>query len=166
MLVMIALFVLMIVLALVVIGSVERLRVIELAKLTSASRERIWRQWAEIANRPVWDVALESVSIDGPFQVGTAGVATLKDRAQPVRFMVTELQPYQSTTERFFLPFFNRMDWQRSIQDAGDGRREVTFRVEVKGPGALFLKPILGRRLRRELPATVEKFVAAAEASR
>ncbi len=40
---------------------------------TSASPERIWALWSNIATWPTWDPPVEKVVLDGPFRVGTTG---------------------------------------------------------------------------------------------
>jgi hypothetical protein len=63
---------------------------------------------------------------------------------------------------RFFLPLSGKMDWHHTIREAGGGR-EVTFEIEVSGPTALILAPIMRNILHDELPPTVEKLISLAE---
>ena len=55
------------------------------------------------------------------------------------------------------------MDWLHSIKEMPNGENEVTFRVEVSGPTAFILAPILRLILKNVLPQTVEKLVTLAE---
>jgi hypothetical protein len=78
---------------------------------------------------------------------------------------VVEFLPPSRYTDRFLLPMGTHMDWHHSIDQVGDNRRQVTFRVEVSGPTALILAPIAKHVLDDELPQTVDRLTAIAEAS-
>lgn len=65
-------------------------------------------------------------------------------------------------TDRFFLPLGGKMDWKHTMRET-EGGLEVAFEVEVSGPTALILAPVMKGILRRELPPTVDKLVPLAE---
>jgi hypothetical protein len=54
------------------------------------------------------------------------------------------------------------MDWHHTIRETAGGR-EVAFRIEVSGPAALILAPIMRNILRDGLPPSVDKLVSLAE---
>ena len=56
--------------------------------------------------------------------------------------MHADLSQLEGYTERFFLPFYGKMGWHHTIRETKDGR-EVTFKIEVSGPSALILAPIM-----------------------
>jgi hypothetical protein len=54
------------------------------------------------------------------------------------------------------------MDWHHTIEET-EGGRQVSFKIEVSGPSALILAPIMRNILQDELPPTVDKLVSLAE---
>jgi hypothetical protein len=143
------------------VGSLRTTHLVTVSRTTTATSEQIWKLWADVPGRTRWDEGLESIRIDGPFDVGTTGEVKLK--GQPaVRFDILECRPMSRYTDRFHLPAGTTMDWHHTIDD-GNGTRTVTFRVVVKGPTSLVLTPVMKSILHEELPATVDRLVALAE---
>ena len=147
-----------------VIGSMTSLQIIQMTRKTTATREQIWELWENVPDRTRWDGGLEYIRINGPFEAGTTGVVKLKDFGDPTAFQITYIEPLTANSERYFLPFFTHMDWHHIINETPDGL-EITFTVEVSGPTALVLAPILSNLLQEELPQTVEKLISTAEES-
>jgi hypothetical protein len=54
------------------------------------------------------------------------------------------------------------MDWHHTIEET-EGGRQVSFKIEVSGPSALILAPIMRNILQDELPPTVDKLVSLAD---
>jgi uncharacterized protein YndB with AHSA1/START domain len=138
------------------------MHVITVTRRTVARPEDVWALWADVPNRTRWDDSLERATIDGPFRSGATGVVKLKGQPER-RFEVVRSVPPHAYTDRFFLPMAGKMDWNHSIREV-DGEQEVTFDVSVSGPMSLILGLIIRRILRRELPPTVDRLVALAEA--
>ena len=42
-------------------------------EFTTASMERIWALWEAVERWPEWDEGISSITLDGPFAVGTTG---------------------------------------------------------------------------------------------
>ncbi len=144
-----------------VIGSTTNVQVIEVTRETTAAREQVWKLWADVPGRTRWDTDLEYARLDGPFQTGSTGEVKLE--GQPARkFLITYSKPMEGYADRFFLPFYGKMDWHHTIKETNGGR-EVTFRIEVSGPSALILAPIMRIILQEDLPPTVDKLVSLAE---
>ena len=144
-----------------IVGTTTSVAVIEVKRETTAIREQIWELWADVPNRTRWDRDLEYAKLDGPFRTGSTGEVKLK--GQPSRkFLITHCEPLEGYTDRFFLPFYGKMDWHHTIRKTA-GRREVAFRIEVSGPAALILAPIMRNILRDGLPPSVDKLVSLAE---
>jgi hypothetical protein len=144
-----------------IIGSATNVPVIEVTKKTTATREQIWELWADVPNRTRWDAGLEYVTLNGPFRAGSTGEVKLE--GQPARkFLITYCEPLVGYTDRFFLPFYGKMDWHHTIKETKGGC-EVTFRVEVSGPSALILAPVMKNILQEDLPPTVDKLISLAE---
>ena len=144
-----------------IVGTTNSVPVIEVKRKTTATREQIWELWADVPNRTRWDRDLEYAKLDGPFRTGSTGEVKL--RGQPPRkFLIIHCEPLEGYTDRFYLPFYGKMDWHHTIKETGGGR-EVAFRIEVSGPAALILAPIMRNILRDDLPPSVDKLVSLAE---
>jgi hypothetical protein len=144
-----------------IVGSATNVRVIEVTRKTTATREQVWKLWAYVRNRTRWDSDLEYAKLDGPFRAGSMGEVKLE--GQPARkFLITHCEPPPGYTDRFFLPFYGKMDWHHTIKETGGGR-EVTFRIEVSGHSALILAPMMRNILRDSLPLSIDKLVSLAE---
>ncbi len=76
--------------------------------------------------------------------------------------MITDCKPLEGYTDRSFLPLYGKMDWHHTMRDTKDGL-QVTFRIEVTGPSALILAPVLKQILEDELPPAVDDLIALAE---
>ena len=144
-----------------IVGTTTSVAVIEVKRQTTAIREQIWELWADVPNRTRWDRDLEYAKLDGPLRTGSTGEVKLKGQP-PRRFLITYCEPLEGYTDRFFLPFYGKMDWHHTIEETGGGR-EIAFRIEVSGPAALILAPIMRNILRDGLPPSVDKLVSLAE---
>ena len=144
-----------------IVGTTTSVAVIEVKRETTATREQIWELWADVPNRTRWDTDLEYAKLDGPFRTGSTGEVKLKGQP-PRKFLITYCEPLEGYTDRFFLPLYGKMDWHHTIRETRGGR-EVAFRIEVSGPVALILAPIMRNILRDGLPPSVDKLVSLAE---
>ncbi|RGA05706.1 hypothetical protein DI270_007020 [Microbispora triticiradicis] len=145
------------------LGKLRTTHLITVTRQTTAEPEHIWPLWEDVPARVRWDDGLDWIRLDeGPFALGATGHVKLKGQSA-VRFEIIECDPMRRYTDRFFLPGGTFMDWEHTIEDRGDGTREVTFKVVVKGPTALVLTPIMKKILGGALPETVDRLVSLAE---
>lgn len=129
---------------------------------TSATPQAIWPLFANIDLRKQWDDAIDTISINEPFDAGATGTIRLK--GQPSRkFVILESKEPLTYTDRFLLPFAGKMDWKHTITDNGDSR-SISFDIDVHGPTKFLLGPIMRLVLKKELPATIHKLAQVAEA--
>ena len=146
-----------------IIGSITTIPIMQVTRTTTATREQVWALWADVPNRTRWDAALEYAKLDGAFQTGASGEVKLQ--GQPaIPFIITDYEPLEGYTDRFLLPLYGKMDWHHRLRETEHGL-EVTFEVEVSGPTAFVLAPIMRNILRDELPPTVDQLIAVAEDS-
>ncbi|MFE3195805.1 SRPBCC family protein [Nocardia sp. NPDC059240] len=137
------------------------MKVITITRTTTAAPEVIWELFANLEGRTRWDDAIESIG--GEFGMGTRGTVKLKGQPERTWEIIECVRP-QRYTDRFFLPMGGRMDWVHSIEVTETGC-EVTFDISAGGPTAFILRPIMRAILSKELPPTVDKLVAVAEAN-
>lgn len=128
---------------------------------TTAPRERIWALWIGVEGWPAWDLGLKAAKLDGPaIRLGATGRLTPASGA-PSSFEVTRFEPGEAYA------FATQLPLARLIVERGfvDGPR-TTFRHEVwfDGPLAGFWAALLGPQFRRQLPPSLDRLAALAEA--
>lgn len=101
--------------------------------LSTATPETLWPHYAEVNRWKGWDEAVEQVTLEGAFTVGSRG--TLKLHGKPaLDFKLTEVTPNVSFSDETKVgPMTVRFTHtlQRLI-----GGTKVTHRVTIDGPGA------------------------------
>ncbi len=129
-------------------------------RTTTASKQRIWSLWQDVANWNTWDHEIESVELFGNFQVGTKGV--LKPLGGPkTKFEILECVPLQTFTDRSYLPMC-KMDFKHSIKETAHGL-EITHQVTMTGLTTFLFSKVIGKNVEKGLPTAVEKLIALAE---
>jgi hypothetical protein len=125
---------------------------------TTASRETVWRLYADVEGWGTWDTGVEQITMHGPFAVGTE-VSLTPTGQEPVRMRITDLQDNeQFTDETEFAGVTLRFIHQLACLD--NGRTLVTHRVEVTGPGADQIGPAVAE----DAPDAMAGLVKLAEA--
>jgi hypothetical protein len=120
-----------------IVGTTTSVAVIEVKRQTTAIREQIWELWADVPNRTRWDRDLEYAKLDGPLRTGSTGEVKLK--GQPSRkFLITHCEPLEGYTDRFFLPFYSKMDLHHTIRETS---RRARSRVQDRGIGSRGFDP-------------------------
>ena len=115
-----------------------------------AAPARVWAVMADVAKWPEWAESILSVT-DVTSDFGLGGSAMVHAKGTPKsRFTVTRWEPGRG------------FDWASKvmgatsvgghwIEGAGGGRSKVTLSIDVGGPIAALLKPIIGRGIKRNL---------------
>lgn len=127
---------------------------------TKASREAIWKLWADVENWNKWDHGLEYTTINGPFVSGTTG--TLKPKGGPlVPIKLTHVTPLKSFYDEAKLPL-TKIIMYHDITEK-EGKRLVNHRIEMKGLLAFFFAFVIGRDMKKNLAAEMQNMVNMAE---
>ena len=126
----------------------------EHTEATKASPERLWKRYADRASWSEWDHGIESITLDGPFAVGTTGTAKPK-RGPATKFEVLEVTEGRSFTEVSFLPLA-RMRFSHKIDPTPTGA-DITHRVTISGPLAPLFSRVIGKKVAAELPAAMRR---------
>ena len=135
---------------------------IEVSRKTTATKEQIWKFWADVPNWNVWDAEIETSELFGQFQKGTKGV--LKPAGEPkTKFEMTECTKFKSFTDRSFLPLC-KMDFIHTMTETNGGL-EITHKVVMTGFMTFLFSKIIGSKIKVGLPIAVEKLIELAEKS-
>jgi hypothetical protein len=129
---------------------------------TTASPERVWSVWTDVARWPTWDTELERASLKGDFISGSQG--ELKGKGSPVSvFWLEDVQPQKGYQVITRLPLGSRLVIERTLFVTPGGTR---FRHEISFHGAFgrLLALMVGDNYRRALPRVMDNIRVLAEA--
>jgi hypothetical protein len=131
--------------------------------VTDATKESVWKVWADVEDWPKWDQGVEWCRIDGEFKVGTS--YTLKPKGGPeARAVITDCQPLVRFADVTRLPLA-KMEFIHELAERADGVH-VTHRVNISGPLGFLFVQVIGKDTARDLPETIENLVRVAKESK
>jgi hypothetical protein len=108
---------------------------------SAASKEAVWRRYADVTQWRDWSPAIQWARLDGPFQVGAKGRS--KARGAPAaRFRLVRVEPNAEFASTTWLPGA-RLLFEHFIEP-GDTGLHITHRATLSGP----LSPLYTRRIR------------------
>ncbi len=123
---------------------------------TKATPIQIWRIWQDVENWKNWDQEIEISRIDGPFQTGTTGCT--KFIGTPLfKTLLTQVEPLRLVVQEAYLSFAKVISYQSMSQV--DGKTQVTFQIEIRGPLSFFFACILGRFIKKKIPLEMEEMI-------
>jgi hypothetical protein len=132
----------------------------EVSRKTTATKEQIWKFWADVSNWNIWDKEVETSELFGQFQIGSKGI--LKPAGGPkTKFEMTECTNFKSFTDRSVLPLC-KMDFIHTITDTKDGHL-ITHKVIMTGFMTFLFSKVIGSKIKVGLPIAVEKLIELAE---
>jgi uncharacterized protein YndB with AHSA1/START domain len=128
---------------------------------TSASPEEIWRLWADVDGWPEWNGDIERIELEGPFAKGSRILMTpIGD--EPIELRIAEaVEPEYFVDEAELGEIVVRTTHHVEGLDAE--RAQVTYRMEITGPGADTLGPQIGPEISGDFPQTLAALVERAE---
>jgi uncharacterized protein YndB with AHSA1/START domain len=127
---------------------------------TTASPEKIWRVWQDVANWNTWDHGIEYSTIDGPFETGIKG--TLKPKGGPlVHTELTKVEPMKMFVDESKL-FLAKILVSHFLEES-NGKTKVTHQIEMKGPMAFVFAFLIGRTMKKNLPQEMAAMIKKAE---
>jgi uncharacterized protein YndB with AHSA1/START domain len=128
---------------------------------TSASPERVWRVWADVASWPEWNADIERIKLDGAFARGGRIVMTPIGE-EPIELRIVEaLEPQVFVDEADLGEIVVRTS-HRVQPHESEGAR-VTYRMEITGPAAETLGPQIGPEISRDFPEVLAALAKRAE---
>src|SRR5262249_50925495 len=110
--------------------------------VANANRQTVWEFISNIDNMARLEGdAVESMTLDGPFQTGTRGATKMRGQ-EPTHWRLADVEPperamYEMELARAVL----RFAW--TYEDLGDGRTRLTQHLTLEGPGAEAYVPLM-----------------------
>jgi hypothetical protein len=117
----------------------------------SATASAVWELYREVSRWVEWDTGLDEATLDGPFEVGSAGVMHIAGLG-PIGFRLVEVEPGVSFTDETVVEGAV-VRFAHRLEPLPGGRLRVTHRVEVEGPAAGALGPAIVEDLPEALAA-------------
>ncbi len=135
----------------------------EYTLITDATKESIWKAWADVENWSKWDKGVEWCRLDGEFKIGTT--YTLKPVGGPeAKAVITDCQPLKRFADVSKLPLA-KMEFIHELAEEKDGLH-VTHRVIISGPLGFLFAQVIGKDTERDLPETMGRLVSVAKESK
>ncbi|TCO58419.1 SRPBCC family protein [Actinocrispum wychmicini] len=129
----------------------------EHTETTTAKTNAVWALWANVNRWTDWDTSVKSVTIDGPFEVGSTGTMII-DGQPPIPYRLVEVTAGRSFADVTEIPGAT-LRFVHTLDEV-DGRTVVTHRVEIEGEQAAELGPMVTE----DVPDAVRGLVKLAEA--
>lgn len=108
---------------------------------TTAAPEQVWPFYAEVDRWLEWDHGLESVTLDGPFEVGRTGTLGVPGQP-PLTWTLVEVVENELFTDVTEIPGVATLTFVHRIEAYGAGAR-ITHEVVIDGPAADQLGPMV-----------------------
>ncbi|MFD0277867.1 SRPBCC family protein [Kitasatospora sp. NPDC127111] len=125
---------------------------------TVAAPEAVWAVLKDLDGWARWDSSMESVSLLGPFEVGSK-VSMTPTGQEPIVSVITAIEEnvrYADETE--FEGVVLR--FSHTLSPHGDGGTRVVHRLEISGPEADRVGPELGPAITEDFPEAMAALFA------
>ena len=124
------------------------------------SPEAIWRIWVDVENWGDWNSDIESVAIDGPFEVGST-ISMTPRGGPPVALRIAEVNPGELFADEAEFGGAVIRTTHRIERLDGD-RVRVVYATEISGPAAEKIGPEIGPMITDDFPETIAALVSLA----
>ena len=129
---------------------------------TPLTPEAVWNVLKDLDNWPRWDTSMETVTLHGPFAVGSR--VTMKPTGQePITSVIAAI-----TENEFYADQTDLGDvilrFSHTLTRRTEGGTRITHRLEITGPKASELGPELGPAITADFPEAMQALLAYAAA--
>ena len=124
--------------------------------IANANRQTVWEFVSNIDNLArVEGDAVESMTLDGPFQAGTRGTTKMRGQ-EPTHWRLVEVEPPErSVTEVELVEAVVRFTW--TYEELTDSRTRLSQHIVLEGPGAEAYVPVVEEHLAPNVGKGAEK---------
>ncbi len=130
---------------------------------TNAAPEALWRHWSDMATWPQWNDGIETIEVEGPFEVGTVFTMTPPGQ-EPIRMRLVEISPGESFTDEMDAgDFVVRTEHRLELVTAPGGLTRIIYRTEITGEAAGQIGPELGPQITADFPEVLAALAKRAE---
>jgi uncharacterized protein YndB with AHSA1/START domain len=114
--------------------------------IANASRQTVWKFVSNIDNLArVEGDAVESMTLDGPFQAGARGTTKMRGQ-EPTHWRLAEVEPPERAVYEMELPgAVVRFNW--TYEELTEGRTRLSQHIVLDGPGAEAYVPAMEQSL-------------------
>ena len=131
--------------------------------VTDATKESIWKVWADVENWSQWDKEVEWCKLNGKFEAGTT--YTLKPVGGPeVKATIKECNRLVGFTDISALPLV-KMEFAHEMIDVPGGVK-MTHRVTISGPLSFLFAQVIGKKTAQGLSEAMNRLVNLAKESK
>jgi hypothetical protein len=124
--------------------------------VANADRQAVWEFVSNIDNLArIEGDAVESMTLDGPFQAGTTGTTKMRGQAAAHWRLVAVKPPEGSVTELELTGAVVRFTW--TYQELPDNRTRLTQHLVLEGPGAAAFVPVMEQHFAPNLGPGMER---------
>jgi uncharacterized protein YndB with AHSA1/START domain len=128
---------------------------------TAAAPEVLWRHWSDMATWPQWNAGIETIDVEGPFEVGTAFIMT-PPGDEPIRMRLVDIRPGESFTDEMDAGDFV-VRTQHRLEPGAAGLTRIVYRTEITGEAAGHIGPELGPQITADFPEVLAALAKLAE---
>lgn len=124
--------------------------------VADADRETVWAYHSDVENWARFEGdAVESITLDSPFQAGTIGTTKMPNQ-EPVRWRLVEVEPPERTVIEMEVPdAVVRTIW--TFEALPGERTRLTQQMMVEGPGAEALVPFMEEHFAKNMEEGMER---------
>lgn len=119
---------------------------------TTATRDKVYARYADVATWNEWDHGTKSVELQGPFEAGAKGVL-VPVGGPKASFVVDSAEPGRGFRDVTKLPGA-RLIFDHQLTDGPDGT-VITHTVMISGPMTFLFSRVIGRGIAKGLPDAV-----------
>jgi hypothetical protein len=130
---------------------------------TAASPQAAWKIWSDTSTWPAWNADVQSMTLNGPFAVGTTG--TMKTKQGTRAITLTEVIPGKSfRLETTVIPL-TRFAFECKVAPGSAGKTTLSQTIVVGGPLGGLVGGMMGKQIADTFPALLEGLAREAEKS-
>jgi hypothetical protein len=130
---------------------------------TSASPQAAWKIWSDTSTWPEWNPDVQSMTLNGPFAVGTTG--TMKTKQGTRAIQLTEVVPGSSfRLETTVIPL-TRFAFECKVTPGAAGKTTLSQAIQVGGPLGGLVGGLMGKQIADTFPSLLQGLAHKAEAS-